>query len=97
MAPHMYGLPKIHKDRIPLRQIVGAIDSLTYHLTQYLSRALKPIIGQTTSFVKDSFDYIEKIQRIPLQETKLLVSYDVTLLFTKVLVGKVIRLLEKEF
>jgi hypothetical protein len=39
-----YGLPKIHKENIPLRPIVSLPGSPTYNLSKYLSDILKPLI-----------------------------------------------------
>ncbi|XP_046409073.1 uncharacterized protein LOC124173954 [Ischnura elegans] len=39
--PRLYGLPKIHKDGIPLRPIVSAIDSPTHKLAKYLAHSLR--------------------------------------------------------
>ncbi|XP_043263261.1 uncharacterized protein LOC122403673 [Colletes gigas] len=41
--PKLYGLPKIHKDNIPLRPIVSAINSPTHNLAKYLCRVLQPL------------------------------------------------------
>lgn len=51
---------------------------------------------QTTSYVKDWFDIIEKIKGIQLQETDLLFSFDITSLFMTISVGEFICLLEEE-
>ena len=54
MTPRIYGLPKIHKQGVPLRPIVNTIDSPTYDLAKYLAGILKPLVGNTSSFIKDS-------------------------------------------
>lgn len=52
--PRIYGLPKIHKDGVPLRPIVNTIGSPTYELAKYVAKVLKPLVGNTDSFIKDS-------------------------------------------
>lgn len=54
IMPRIYGLPKIHKEGIPLRPIVNTIGSPTYDLAKYLAKILKPLVGKTFSFIKDS-------------------------------------------
>ena len=82
--PQIYGLPKVHKDRNPLRPIVAAIGSPTHPLAKKLASILAPLAGNTTSHVRNSVDFVEHIQQTPLEEDNCLVSFDVVSLFTKV-------------
>ena len=43
-APKFYGLPKIHKEDVPLRPIVSSIGSVIYEVAKELSRILKPLL-----------------------------------------------------
>ena len=45
-APRFYGLPKIHKTDDPLRPIVSAIGSPTYHLAKFITSIISPFDGQ---------------------------------------------------
>jgi hypothetical protein len=83
-APLIYGLPKIHKDNVPLRPIVSTIDSPTYDLVKVLTTMLRPHVGNTDTFVKDSTQFVEKLQNIQLGPNDRLVSFDVVSLFTLV-------------
>jgi hypothetical protein len=38
--PRIYGLPKIHKNDVPLRPIVSTRNSVTYNLAKYLTKKL---------------------------------------------------------
>jgi hypothetical protein len=38
--PRLYGLPKVHKQGVPLRPSVSTIGAPTYHLTKHLSGLL---------------------------------------------------------
>jgi len=49
-----YGLPKIHKQGIPLRPIVSFIGSPTYELSKYLCRILTPLVGNTTHHLRNT-------------------------------------------
>ena len=40
-----YGLPKIHKEGIPLRPIVSSIGAASYATSKELARILKPLVG----------------------------------------------------
>src|SRR5690606_9946505 len=38
--PRFYGLPKVHKNSVPLRPIVSFINSPTYNLSKFVSKLL---------------------------------------------------------
>ena len=82
--PQMYGLPKIHKEDIPMRPIVAAIGSPTHELAKELTRILSPLVGKTSSFVKNSTDFAKTIRQLRVDEKDMFVSFDVVSLFTKV-------------
>jgi len=56
--PRMYGLPKIHKEGIPLRPIVSNIGAPTYQLAKHLSGLLRQLTGKSAHHVKNSFHFI---------------------------------------
>ena len=42
-----YGLPKLHKEGMPLRPIVSSIWEVSYETSKQLARILKPLIGRS--------------------------------------------------
>ena len=80
----MYGLPKVHKDGVPMRPIVSCSGSPTYRLAKDLARILTPLSGQTTYTVMNSTKFVERLQEVRIRPEDLLVSFDVTSLFTQV-------------
>ena len=44
-SPKFYGLPKIHKEGIPLRPIVSSIGAVSYETSKELARILKALVG----------------------------------------------------
>ena len=79
---YMYAVPKIHKADVPLRPIIASVNSVTYHLSKYLSSLLKPLLGTISgSHIINSTDFVEKIRGIDLTD-KVMVSFDVDSLFT---------------
>ncbi|KAL0870054.1 hypothetical protein ABMA27_006218 [Loxostege sticticalis] len=82
--PKLYGLPKIHKSNVPLRPIVSQIDSPTYDLAKHVAGVLQPLVGKTSSYVKDSMHFIELIKNISMEPGDIMVSFDVESLFTNV-------------
>jgi len=82
--PRIYGLPKIHKEGVPLRPIVNTIGSPTYELAKYVAKIRKPLVGNTDSFIKDSHDFVNLIKNEKMESDYILVSFDVVSLFTKI-------------
>ena len=97
VPPRLYGLPKIHKTAIPLRPIVSAIGSPTYHVAKHLSKLLQPHVGRAESHVKDSAHFIQKITRLHVEPEDILISFDVVSLFTKVPITESLEYISKLF
>ena len=90
-VPRIYGLPKVHKNGVPFRPILNTIGSPTYKLEKYLANLFKPLVGRTSSFVKDSASWIQEISNETLDENDILVRFDVVSLYTKILITNAIK------
>ena len=93
--PQIYGLPKIHKEGIPLRPIVAAIESPTHKLAKELARILSPLAGKSPSHVRNSADFTNQIHHIPFQETDIMASFDVVSLFTRIPVDEALHVISQ--
>ena len=89
--PRLYGLPKIHKQSVPLRPIVSCIGSPSYQLSKYIASIISPLAGKTSSHVLNSKHFSETMRDITISSDESLVSFDVTYLFTNVPIKEVIR------
>ncbi|CAF1179846.1 unnamed protein product [Adineta steineri] len=89
-----YGLPKAHKTDYPLRPIISTIGSYQYNLSKYLARAIRNARPQAKSYVKDSFDFVNKLKEIILDKNKTYIkcSFDVESLYTNVPVKEAIEI-----
>ena len=92
-TPKFYGLPKIHKTGVPLRPIVSAINSPTHPLARYLTSCLQTLTENNFSNIKNSYHFIEILQGIRLQDNDILVSFDVTSLFTNIPIEETISII----
>ena len=89
-----YLLPKIHKPRdkwtvpdlIPAgRPIISDIDSESYRIAQFLSDQLKPYANSHPSYLKDTYDFINKLNNLdPLPDNCILATLDVDSLYTNI-------------
>ena len=95
LLPKFYGLPKVHKEGIPLRPIVSSIGAASYETAKELARILKPLMGISPYQVQNSRDFIQQIQDIKLKEDQCIMFYDVKALFTSVPIQSAIDVIKK--
>ena len=89
---HLYGLPKTHKEQLAMRPILSATDTYNFPLAKWLDEKLKPLsLNQYT--VTDTFDFTKEIHDLKINKSKILVSYDVSSLFTNVSLDETIEIL----
>ena len=82
--PLFYGSVKIHKQDFPLRPIVSATGSATYNVSKYVSRVLTPYVRETPSYIANTADLLEKLNKEHIDEDEIMLSFDVKSLFTNV-------------
>jgi hypothetical protein len=93
----LYGLPKIHKDGIPLRPIVSTIGSPTYCLAKHLACLRDSHLDLTPHRVKNSEDFAQTLDTLRVGTKDILVSLDVISLFTRVPLNDALDLLTRHF
>ncbi|CAB3995642.1 uncharacterized protein LOC110052565 [Paramuricea clavata] len=72
-APRLSGLPKIHKERVPLRGIVSTVGSPFERISRYLIPILHTIQGRSGLFVKNSRELKERVKKWRVEGDKILV------------------------
>lgn len=82
VLPRAYGLPKLHKQNYPLRIIVSSKNSPLYPLSKFLHKIIYDSIPKTQSYIYNSFDLVNKLKYIRIENDYKLISLDVTSLFT---------------
>ena len=82
--PKFYGLPKRHKEGMPLSAIVSSVGAVSYETSKELARILKPLVGKSPYQVQNTKDFIQQMQDIHLQPDQCIMSYNVKALFTSV-------------
>nr|VZI21652.1 unnamed protein product [Spirometra erinaceieuropaei] len=79
-----YDLPKVHKDGDPLQPIMSLKGTPTYGLAKWLFRRLKFLTAESDTPVSSSAQFLEKLKGISLHPNEVMVSFDVTSLFTSI-------------
>ena len=82
--PKAYGFPKIHKPNNPLRIIVSSVGTTLYPLAAFLQNILSDSIPQARGNVDNSFELCKMLMNKSILDSEVLISLDVTFLFTNV-------------
>ncbi|XP_033123389.1 uncharacterized protein LOC117122019 [Anneissia japonica] len=89
---HLYGLPKTHKETLSMRPILSATGTYNYKLTQWLDEKLKPL-SQNKYTIDNVFSFASDIRSTDINVDDILVSYDVSSLFTNVPLDETIQII----
>ena len=93
-----YLLPKIHKPRekwpqpnlMPEgRPIVSDCSSESYRVSQYIDSFIRPISIRHPSYIKDTYDFVNKIRHQRIPKNALLVTGDVSAFYTNMKLNRV--------
>ena len=92
--PKLYGLPKTHKNDIPLRPILSMTKSPQSNLSTFLVSVLQPVLDKFSKHtVPDSFTFVNKLKSLKLsQPNSCMVSFDIKSLFTNVPLDEVLSI-----
>ena len=82
--PEFYTLTKIHKPKPVGRPIVSGCEGPTERISSFVDNLLQPIAKAQTSYLKDTTDSINFIEKTKVAENVTLVSMDVTSLYTNI-------------
>ncbi|XP_078368996.1 uncharacterized protein LOC144652975 [Oculina patagonica] len=89
---HLYGLPKTHKATLSVRPILSATGTYNYNLAKWLEEKLKPL-SMNNHTITDAFSFSDEIRTVQMGDNDILVSYDVSSLFTNVPLSETINIL----
>lgn len=100
-----YLLPKVHKprDRWPTgavpegRPIVSDCATESRRASEYIDHFLKPLACKHPSYLKDTYDFLDKIRNQIIDKKFLLVTGDVTALYTNMNIDRTIKVVEETF
>ncbi|CAH3019778.1 unnamed protein product, partial [Porites evermanni] len=82
--PLFYTLTKIHKPVLTGRPIISGCDGPTERISSFLDHILQPIAKVQKSYLKDTTQFINFIEKRKVPNNAILVSMDVTSLYTNI-------------
>jgi hypothetical protein len=101
-----YLLPKIHKnkskwtipDKMPEgRPIVSDVESESYRVSQMLEHFLTPLAIKHETYLKNTYDFVEKIRGKNVDENCYLITGDVSALYTNMMHERTINCVREIF
>lgn len=97
LTPRIYGLPKIHKEGVPLRPVVSYIGAATYGTARFLSDLLYRMVDTEKYYINNSYDVREMIKNVKVPVGYGFISLDVSSLFTNIPTNLVTRIIEDKW
>ena len=101
-----YLLPKIHKNkdswpqpgRMPEgRPVVSDCSSESYRVCEYIDSFLSPLSILHPAYLKDTYDFIDKVRDRSVPEDCLLVTADISSLYTNINLDRVLEIVRQNF
>lgn len=81
---YLYALPKIHKSGKQMRPIVDNINTPCYKQAKWLVQEIKKLPPLKSYSVKNSFEFVQKIKNVKINENEIMISFDVCSLFPSI-------------
>ena len=93
----IYGLPKLHKNGIPLRPVVPYIGTPTYLFASEVNNLFKLALEVPESHINNSIDLLDKIKDVNIPSDHILISLDVKALYPNVSLDLIKKSIRKRF
>jgi len=102
---NFYLLPKVHKptDKWPSkdmpegRPIVSDCATESRRVSDYIDFFLKPLATQHQTYLKDTYDFINKVRNKTVNNNCILVTGDITALYTNMNINRTIAVVKRAF
>ena len=91
--PRFYGLPKVHKQGIPIRPIVSCTGTPLYNLSKYLASILSNYTK--SDHCKNSQEFSKYIRDLNIEDDECMVSFDVVSLYTNVPISDTLNVIRE--
>ena len=77
-------LPKIHKEKFGVRPIISYKNNPTNNLCKLLDKIIRPFVEKSSSYIKDSQNFIQKNINKKYPKNAKIFSFDVVSLYTNI-------------
>ena len=91
----LYGLPKVHKDQVPLRPIMSSLNTFNRKLSKFLIQFLIPLTTNIYT-VPSTYEFCSEIKSFSYHNPPIMASFDVESLFTNIPVKETINIIINE-
>jgi len=91
------GLPKLHKDKIPIRPIINGINSPTEQIAKFLNPTLNNLNNNNKYDIKNAFELKDKLRNIEITNDDRLISLDIISLFTSIPLNNIYKIIMKNW
>ena len=97
-TPKYYLRPNIHKENNLGHPAVSSMNCHTANISKYVDYHLQPVIKKIHSYIKDTLDFLKKLEKIKdIPQESLLVTLDVKALYTKILNNEGIKAAKESY
>ena len=83
-TPKFHISPKIHERNNPERPVINSIECHTSKISRFADHHLQPMVKQIPSYIKDTNDFIDKVNNFSVPVNSILVNMDVRSLYTSI-------------
>ena len=80
----LYITPKIHKENNPGRPVVDSINSHTSEISRFVDHYHQPVVKEIPLYIKNTNDFVTKINNLTFPKDLMLVNMDVKSLYTSI-------------
>lgn len=92
-APSFTGLPKLHKDNIPVRPLVNFTSAPSYRLSKKLDQILRTHIKlENNHSLKNSIEFVNLTESLNINSHQTMASFDIVNLYTNVPIEETLRI-----
>uniref|UniRef100_A0A1B6C8J6 Reverse transcriptase domain-containing protein n=1 Tax=Clastoptera arizonana TaxID=38151 RepID=A0A1B6C8J6_9HEMI len=93
-APELRGLPKVHKEGVPIRPLVNYTSAPSYKIAKKLEKIIKTnMVLERNYSLSNSYDLINEIKDSDVKMHHILASFDITSLYTNIPVDETLDIL----
>ena len=88
----MYGLPKVHKNNIPLRPVLSSFKTHNYKTSQFIIPGISKYASNEYTLA-NSYEFFNDLKTLNLNNQNYIVSFDITSLYTNVPVKETVNII----